>query len=309
MGQIRVVNRRLDNRHKIADGEIVIAVDRSNKALGNPYVMRSPSPQERSLVIDAYRKEYEKDIKRRGDRFDATLSIAKMLVDGRDVALACWCAPLPCHGEIIMEYATRFAEEMAFMMTMADERFAPGSLSDRAARFAAIAHAKALQYRKFTYEPYISHPIEVAELLLNAGVCDETMVAAGLLHDVVEDTQTDLCSISDAFGGRVAELVSELTKPSGPGYADRQARKTAKQVKAGNISVDAKTIKLADIASNAWSLGRAPLSFASVYISDLQDLLAILEGGNRLLYDLASERVSDAKNTLQLRLAESEALV
>lgn len=85
------------------------------------------------------------------------------------------------------------------------------SLVDRAIGFAARAHQD--QRRKIGKVPYIAHPFGVAVLLMEMG-CDETVVAAGLLHDTVEDTQVTLEEIRERFGDDVADIVSWCTEPS-----------------------------------------------------------------------------------------------
>jgi (p)ppGpp synthase/HD superfamily hydrolase len=57
--------------------------------------------------------------------------------------------------------------------------------------------------------PFILHPLEVAVMLYNAGASDE-VVAAGALHDVIEDTTTLIEEIREQFGGHVAALVIGL---------------------------------------------------------------------------------------------------
>ena len=60
-------------------------------------------------------------------------------------------------------------------------------------------------------EPYIKHPLSVAFLLTEIGMDTDT-IAAGLLHDVVEDTDTDLASLEQTFGPQIASLVDGVTK-------------------------------------------------------------------------------------------------
>lgn len=82
---------------------------------------------------------------------------------------------------------------------------------ERALRFALRAHEG--QFRKGTAGavPYASHVVAVAFLLRRIGFEDE-VVAAGLLHDVVEDASVTIEKVGSDFGGRVAELVSACTE-------------------------------------------------------------------------------------------------
>ena len=80
----------------------------------------------------------------------------------------------------------------------------------QAARFAARKHRD--QRRKGEQaEPYINHPLEVADVLWSeGGVTDPEVIAAALLHDTLEDTETTLNELRGTFGERVAALVGEL---------------------------------------------------------------------------------------------------
>lgn len=91
------------------------------------------------------------------------------------------------------------------MVTRTDE------LAPRALSFAVRCHSG--QRRESNGRPFIEHPLEVARLLRDAG-CAEDVIAAGLLHDVVEDTNVTLSEISTRFGADVAKLVAGVTDDS-----------------------------------------------------------------------------------------------
>lgn len=78
------------------------------------------------------------------------------------------------------------------------------NLINQAIIFATLAHEG--QYRKSTKIPYISHPYAVGMLLQNEG-CSEAVIAAGLLHDTLEDTETTFEELVEQFGLYVAKLV------------------------------------------------------------------------------------------------------
>ncbi len=80
----------------------------------------------------------------------------------------------------------------------------------RAIELAARAHQG--QVRKGTDIPYITHPYGVGMLLAAAG-CDEEIVAAGILHDTVEDTDVTLEQLREQFGERVASIVEGCSEP------------------------------------------------------------------------------------------------
>jgi len=81
---------------------------------------------------------------------------------------------------------------------------------DAAIEVAAKAHQN--QFRKTTDTPYISHPYAVGLLLAQFG-CSEEVIAAGILHDTVEDTEITLEYIRENFGDKVASIVEGCSEP------------------------------------------------------------------------------------------------
>lgn len=98
-------------------------------------------------------------------------------------------------------------------------------LIHRAIYFAVQAHDG--QKRKGTDIPYIAHPFEVAQLLMEAGAEDE-VVAAGLLHDTVEDTAVTAADVQKQFGVRVAELVMLCSEEKGLSWEERKNQMLAR---------------------------------------------------------------------------------
>ncbi|AST91828.1 MULTISPECIES: HD domain-containing protein [Sutcliffiella] len=78
-----------------------------------------------------------------------------------------------------------------------------------AIEFASIAHRN--QFRKGTNIPYISHPFAVG-MMLQKENCEEEVVIAGILHDIVEDTEITLKELSLIFGEKVSTLVDKCTE-------------------------------------------------------------------------------------------------
>lgn len=117
----------------------------------------------------------------------------------------------------------------------------------RALSFAAAKHRD--QRRKDTAQtPYINHPIAVADILLNeAGVTDEVVLMAALLHDTVEDTDTTFDEIEQQFGQVVRDVVAEVTDDKS---LPKAVRKQHQIDHAPNLSDRAKLVKLADKISN-----------------------------------------------------------
>ncbi|MBM7552023.1 HD domain-containing protein [Thalassobacillus pellis] len=118
----------------------------------------------------------------------------------------------------------------------------------KAKLFAEKAHEG--QRRKSTGEPYITHPIRVADILMEAGFSDE-VVCAGYLHDVVEDTNVTLNDIQHAFGNSVANLVAAHTEDKKKSWKERKQH-TIDTVKTGSLEV--KSLIVADKLDNLLSM-------------------------------------------------------
>lgn len=119
-------------------------------------------------------------------------------------------------------------------------------LVSRAATFAAERHDG--QRRKDGVTPYIVHPRGVMEILRRElGVTDPDVLAAGLLHDTIEDTRTDYDDLLERFGPRVADLVSELTKDKRLPEKEREDEYFARLAGA---PLEAKLCKVADTVYN-----------------------------------------------------------
>ena len=124
-------------------------------------------------------------------------------------------------------------------------------------RFSEAAHAG--QTRQ-SGDPYISHPLAVAEILAGWHLDGQTLMAA-LLHDVTEDTSVTKDEISDTFGRPVAELVdgvSKLDRIEFQSAEDAQAENFRKMLLAMARDVRVMLIKLADRLHNMRTLGAVP---------------------------------------------------
>lgn len=117
----------------------------------------------------------------------------------------------------------------------------------RAASFAAHKHRE--QRRKdASATPYINHPLAVAAVLAEeGGVRDPAIIAAGLLHDTIEDTQTELAELRGRFGESIAGIVAEVTDTK---FLGKRTRKKLQVARAGRSSEAAKLVKLADKICN-----------------------------------------------------------
>jgi guanosine-3',5'-bis(diphosphate) 3'-pyrophosphohydrolase len=125
----------------------------------------------------------------------------------------------------------------------------------RALAFAAHKHRD--QRRKDAEaSPYINHPIALAEILAGEGsVSDAEVLAAALLHDTIEDTDTSPAELQREFGARIASMVAEVTDDKDLPKAER---KRLQIVHAAGISPGAKLVKLADKICNLRDVADRP---------------------------------------------------
>jgi (p)ppGpp synthase/HD superfamily hydrolase len=127
------------------------------------------------------------------------------------------------------------------------------SLANSAYIFADHAH-RGQKRRGARGAPYILHPIRVAQMVEAAGG-DEIAQAAAYLHDVLEDTDATFAAIEGQFGGSVAEIVADVTRPAG------MTSKTYWRHLLGlapRMSEAARLIKVADAVDNVRDLTRDP---------------------------------------------------
>ncbi|HVR41916.1 MAG TPA: bifunctional (p)ppGpp synthetase/guanosine-3',5'-bis(diphosphate) 3'-pyrophosphohydrolase [Thermoanaerobaculia bacterium] len=136
------------------------------------------------------------------------------------------------------------------------EGYKPGfdeELLRRAYIFSALAHKD--QMRR-SGEPYLVHPLNVGYILAEMKL-DETSIAVGLLHDVIEDTLTTRDKVEELFGADVAEIVESLTKISRYSYVSReeeQAETFRKMILAMVSDLRVVLVKLADRLHNMRTL-------------------------------------------------------
>lgn len=111
-------------------------------------------------------------------------------------------------------------------------------------------------------EPYITHPVAVAQILAELGIGPKTVIAA-LLHDTVEDTDYTLEQCREQFGAEVAMLVDGVTKLDKVKYGDSaQAETVRKMIVAMSKDIRVLVIKLADRLHNARTWGFMPVESA-----------------------------------------------
>src|SRR5437870_4597983 len=124
---------------------------------------------------------------------------------------------------------------------------------ERAYRFSERSHRG---QQRASGEPYLSHPLEVATLLVGFKM-DVTTVTAGLLHDVLEDTGATKAELETEFGKEIAELVDGVTKLGKLAFSsreERQAENFRKMLVAMARDLRVLMIKLADRLHNMRTL-------------------------------------------------------
>jgi len=152
-------------------------------------------------------------------------------------------------------------------------------LIERAMAFAEEAHKG--QVRKYNGQPYFTHPARVAKRLENLGFWPE-MVAAGYLHDVVEDCGVKIEEIRSLFGDKVADLVLGLTNPSKGLKASRAERKKIDREHLATQTKNVKIIKLVDRIDNIREMNDADTDFKLLYAKETLLLIPCLYSSNGL---------------------------
>jgi (p)ppGpp synthase/HD superfamily hydrolase len=166
--------------------------------------------------------------------------------------------------------------------------------------FADQAHGE--QTRKYTPDRYIVHPVRVMNICKEYSN-DITILAAALLHDVLEDTPVTrseiksflLSLLDEQLAERIVELVQELTdvyiKKDYPQW-NRHERKDKEAERLSATSSDAQTVKYADIIDNSVEIVDHDINFAGVYLHEGFIILKKINRGDQRLYKRAVDTVN-----------------
>ena len=149
----------------------------------------------------------------------------------------------------------------------------------RAYVFSAFEHKGQVRH---SGEPYLVHPLEVADLLADMKL-DVVAIAAGLLHDIVEDTQTPIERIRELFGSDVAHVVEGVTKLGAISFSsseERQAENFRKMLLAMVDDIRVILVKLADRLHNMRTLHHLPEERRVKIAQETRDIYAPI--ANRL---------------------------
>jgi guanosine-3',5'-bis(diphosphate) 3'-pyrophosphohydrolase len=170
----------------------------------------------------------------------------------------------------------------------------------RAYVFSAFEHRGQVRH---SGEPYLIHPLAVADLLADMKL-DVVAVAAGLLHDVVEDTLTTIGRIQELFGPEVAHVVEGVTKISAIPFLsteERQAENFRKMLLAMVDDIRVILVKLADRLHNMRTLNHLPEERRAVIAQETRDIYAPI--ANRL----GMSKVKNELEELSFRYLEPQA--
>jgi guanosine-3',5'-bis(diphosphate) 3'-pyrophosphohydrolase len=165
--------------------------------------------------------------------------------------------------------------------------------------FADQVHGE--QQRKYTPERYIVHPVRVMEMC-RAHTGKLPVLAAALLHDVLEDTPVTkerlaqfLFTVMKEEDAKetlrlVVELTDVYTKQRHP-RLNRKKRKAKEAVRIEKTSADSQTVKYADIIDNCREIVKHDPDFANVFLRECKGLLTVMPKGNETLRQEAVETV------------------
>lgn len=169
-----------------------------------------------------------------------------------------------------------------------------------ALEFAALKHRN--QRRKGSEKvPYINHPVQVAKVLYECGCRNANLLVAALLHDTVEDTETQPEEIEQKFGSQVANLVMHVTDDKKLPY---QERKRLQVVTAPKKPPLAKCLKIADKICNLRDLAADPPPDWSSerrqkYLYWAKDVVKGLRGENAELDHLFDQTFDKARKVFE----------
>jgi GTP pyrophosphokinase len=170
----------------------------------------------------------------------------------------------------------------------------------RAYVFSAFEHKGQVRH---SGEPYLIHPLAVADFLADMKL-DAVAIAAGLLHDVVEDTLTTIERIQELFGPEVAHVVEGVTKISAIPFSsseERQAENFRKMLLAMVDDIRVILVKLADRLHNMRTLSHLPEERRLIIAQETRDIYAPI--ANRL----GMSKVKNELEELSFRYLEPQA--
>jgi len=173
-----------------------------------------------------------------------------------------------------------------------------------AAVFASEKHQGQVRKNKH-HSPYITHPLLVAQAIYQiGGIVNSRILTAAILHDTLEDTETEEREIEERFGEKVLSFVLEVTDDKTEG---KMTRKRLQVIHAPELSYEAKIIKLADKLVNCRDILNAPpedwpLERRQDYIQWGADVVEQIRGTNSPLESAFDQVLSDAQSELNFKI-------
>ena len=174
------------------------------------------------------------------------------------------------------------------------------------------------QLRKYSDEPYVTHCIQVAELLSSLGY---DYIEIALCHDLLEDTECthqhlydELMEIGYACGEttsicfHVKELTDVFTHEKYP-KRNRTWRKIAELGRLVNTTYKSQTVKYADLIHNTSSIVDGDIGFARLYLDEKEVLLEFMNNGHIEMYRDCLTSLRSAKEKLLLKMNKHHSLV
>lgn len=178
------------------------------------------------------------------------------------------------------------------------------SLILRAFKFAASKHRNQRRKDKLA-SPYINHLIAVAETLwVVGGIREAATVAAGILHDVIEDTDTSPEELAREFGPNIASIVSQLTDDKA---LPKHERKRLQIEHAAGLSKSAQVVKIADKISNLDDIIHSPPAGWSPerqkeYLVWANNVIAEVRGSNPALEQVFDRLFAEAMQAIESKI-------
>ena len=175
------------------------------------------------------------------------------------------------------------------------------SLMLKALKFAAIRHRDQRRKDKQA-SPYINHPITVVSTLWETGgIRDVTTLVAGILHDIIEDTDTSTEELTAEFGAEICQIVKELTDDK---QLPKPVRKRLQLQNVAELSTRARHVRIADKISNLEDILHSPPANWSLerrreYVEWAGKVIDGLRGSNNALEKYFGELFAEAVKMLE----------
>lgn len=156
--------------------------------------------------------------------------------------------------------------------------------------FATAAHAAIDQRRKYTGEPYITHPRTVAGIVQSCHAHTWQQVVLAWIHDTVEDTKVTLDIIRDMFGSEIAGGLYFLTNVE-KSAGNRAARHQMNVQRLADAPGWVQTVKIADIYHNTKHIVDLDPVFAPQYLKEKTHAMLSLKKGDQVLWQMTFEQI------------------